>query len=44
MNNIVLANSLFVLSKTYIILSHVQLLATPWTVALQASLSVDFSR
>ena len=25
-------------------LSHVQLLATPWTVALQAPLSMEFSR
>ena len=25
-------------------LSHVQLFATPWTVALQAPLSIDFSR
>ena len=32
------------LSSRAQMLSHVQLLATPWTVALQAPLSMEFSR
>ena len=44
MNSCCFFSPLYLENKLHYMLSHVQLIATPWTVAFQAPLSMGFSR